>query len=65
MKKYFLLSLLVFSLLLVPAAQVYAQTDLSQDIATKSGYGSVTGSTLSETVGKIIKIVLGFWELCF
>jgi hypothetical protein len=64
-KKYFILSLLTFNLLLVPAAQVYAQTDLSQDIAQKSGYGSATGSTLSETVGRIIKIVLGFLGIIF
>ena len=44
---------------------VFAQTDLSQDIAQKSGYGSATGNTLSETVGKIIKIVLGFLGIIF
>ena len=65
LKKYFIISLLAFSLLLVPATRIYAQTDLSQDIATKSGYGSVTGSTLSETVGKIIKIVLGLLGIIF
>ncbi len=65
MKKYFLISLLAFNLLLVPAANVYAQTDLSQDIAQKSGYGPVTGSSLSETIGKIIKIILGFLGTIF
>jgi len=65
LKKYFILFLLAFNLLLAPAAQVYAQADLSQDIAQKSGYGSATGNTLSETVGRIIKIVLGFLGIIF
>ena len=53
------------NLLLVPATHVYAQADLSQDIAGKSGYGSATASTLSETVGKIIKAVLGLLGIVF
>jgi len=67
MKKYFLISLLALNLLLVPAASVYAQTDLSQDIAQKSGYetSGITTATLSETVGRIIKIVLGFLGIIF
>ena len=66
LKKYFLIFLLAFNLLLVPAARVYAvEADLSQDIAQKSGYGSVTGNSLSETVGKIIKIILGFLGTIF
>lgn len=65
MKKYFILFLLAFNLLLAPPTYVGAQTDLSQDIAQKSGYGSVTGSSLSETVGKIIKIVLGLLGIIF
>jgi uncharacterized membrane protein (Fun14 family) len=65
LKKYFILFLLSFNLLLVPVTHVYAQTDLSQDIAQKSGYGSVTGNTLSETVGKIIKIILGLLGIVF
>lgn len=64
-QKYFILSLLAFNLLLAPPTYVGAQTDLSQDIAQKSGYGSATGSTLSETVGKIIKIVLGLLGIIF
>ena len=66
-KKYLLVSLLAFNLLLVPATHVYAaEPDLSQDIAGKSGYSvSVTGNTLSETIGKIIKIVLGFLGTIF
>lgn len=65
LKKYFLISLLAFNLLLIPAANVYAQTDLSQEIAQKSGYGSATSATLSQTVGKIIKIVLGLLGIIF
>ena len=66
LKKYFLIFLLAFNLLLVPAARVYAvEADLSQDIAQKSGYGSVTGNSLSETVGKIIKIKLRFLGTIF
>jgi len=65
LKKYLIISLLAFNLLLVPVTQVFAQTDLSQQIAEKSGYGSATGSTLSETVGKIIKAVLGFLGTIF
>lgn len=65
-KKYFIISLFAFNLLFVPAAYVYAQADLSQDIAGKSGYSvSVTGNTLSETIGKIIKIVLGLLGTIF
>ena len=65
LKKYFIISLFAFNLLLVPAAHVYAQTDLSQDIAQKSGYGSATSNTLSETIGKIIKAVLGLLGIIF
>lgn len=65
MKKHFLIFLLGLNLLLVPAKVVLAQTDLSQDIAAKSGYGQVDGSTLSETVGKIIRIVLGLLGTVF
>ena len=57
---------MAFSLLLVPAVQVYAQ-DLTQDIAKKSGYqtSGVTSATLSQTIGKIIKAVLGFLGVIF
>ena len=65
LKKYFILALLAVGLIFNPAARVYAQTDLSQNIAQKSGYGAATGSTLSETVGKIIKIVLGLLGIIF
>lgn len=71
LKKYFIISLLAFNLLLVPASQVYAQTDLSQktvqDIAKKSGYetSGVTSATLSQTIGRIIKIVLGLLGTIF
>ncbi len=64
-KKYFILSLLALNVLFVPAITVYAQTDPLQEIGAKSGYGSVTGSSLSETVGKIIKIVLGLLGTIF
>ncbi len=65
LKKYFIISLMALSLLLVPAVQVYAQTDLSQQIAGKSGYGTATSNTLSETVGKVIKILLGLLGIIF
>ncbi|MBP6859429.1 MAG: hypothetical protein KBC69_02315 [Candidatus Magasanikbacteria bacterium] len=65
MKKHFLIFLLGLNLLFVPAKVALAQTDLSQDIAAKSGYGQVDSSTLSETVGKIIRIVLGLLGTVF
>ncbi len=65
LKKYFILSLMLFNLLLVPAAQVFAQADLSQDIAQKSGYSAATATTLSQTVGKIIKVALGLLGTIF
>jgi hypothetical protein len=67
LKKYFILSLMSVGLLFAPVANVYAQKDLSQDIAQKSGYNTsgVTGNTLSQTVGKIIKIVLGLLGTIF
>ncbi|MBI2037901.1 MAG: hypothetical protein HYT15_03145 [Candidatus Magasanikbacteria bacterium] len=65
MKKYLLVSLLALSFLFVPATSILAQTDLSQDIANKSGYGQAGASTLSETAGKIIKAVLGVLGVLF
>lgn len=67
LKKYFIVSLISLNLLLIPTANIHAQADLSQDIAQKSGYSvsGVTTNTLSETVGKIIKIVLGFLGIIF
>ncbi|TSC83677.1 MAG: Uncharacterized protein G01um101413_947 [Parcubacteria group bacterium Gr01-1014_13] len=66
LKKYLIFSLLAFNLLLVPAVPTYVGAqDLSQEIAQKSGYGSATANTLSETVGKIIKVVLGFLGVIF
>lgn len=57
---------MVFGVLLTPAVKVLAETDLSQDIAAKSGYNaSATEGTLSETVGKIIKAVLGLLGTIF
>ena len=50
------------------APQTYANEhiDISQEIAGKSGYSvQVSDTTLSETVGKIIKIVLGFLGTIF
>ncbi len=64
LKKYLILFSILFSFLLSPAVHVYAQ-DLSQDIAKKSGYAAATGNTLSETVGKIIKAILGFLGTIF
>jgi hypothetical protein len=57
MKKYFLIFLLAISLSF-SFHVVFAQADLTQDIAGKA-YGQVGASSLSETAGKIIKIVLG------
>ena len=67
LKKYFIFFLLSLNLLLVPATHVFAQEDPDplQDIAQKSGYGAATSNTLSETVGKIIKIVLGLLGIIF
>lgn len=66
MKKYFTIFLLAIGVFLSSGVQVFAQTDLSQDIAAKSGYNAgVTEGTLSETVGKIIKAVLGLLGTIF
>ena len=67
MKKYFILSLFAFNLLFAPTvfAATDAQTDPLQDIADQSGYAPATTNTLSETVGKIIKIVLGLLGTIF
>ena len=64
LKKYFLLTLVAFNFIFVPSRFVFAQ-DLSQDIATKAGYGQANSSSLSTTVGKIIKIVLGLLGTIF
>lgn len=65
LKKYFILSLLMLNMLFVPAIAVHAEADLSQQIGTKSGYAPATANTLSETVGKIIKAVLGLLGTVF
>ncbi len=39
--------------------------DLTQEIANKSGYGQVDQFTLSQTIGKIIKVVLGLLGTIF
>ncbi len=65
MKKYFLISLLAINIFLLPASAVFAQDVLSQDIATKAGYGQANNLTLSQTVGQIIKIVLGILGTIF
>ena len=57
MKKIIIISLLSFNLLSAPA--VFAQADLSQDIAQKSGYAAADSYTLSQTVGRVIKIAIG------
>ncbi len=59
LKKYFIFFLLVFNLLSAPTVYVYAQTDLYQDIAKKSGYAAADSFSLSQTVGRLIKIVIG------
>lgn len=65
MQKIILLA--VFSLAMLMPGFVFAQTDFSiQDLAAKSGYNAgVTEGTLSETVGKIIKAVLGLLGTIF
>lgn len=64
MKKYFLISIIALNFIFVPVRFVLAQ-DLSQDIAGKAGYGPTNSSSLSTTVGKIIKIVLGLLGTIF
>ncbi len=64
-KKFFLISVLALNIFFTPVSAALAQTDLSQDIANKSGYGQAGASTLSETVGKIIKAVLGVLGILF
>lgn len=66
MQKYLIIFLLAGSVFYLSALPARAQTDLSQDIAAKSGYNaSVTEGTLSETVGKIIRAVLGLLGTIF
>jgi hypothetical protein len=67
LKKYFILSLFALNLLFAPAvfAVTDAQTDPLQDIAHQSGYAPATANSLSETAGKIIKIVLGLLGTVF
>ena len=66
MKKHLIIFLISVGILLAPVTVTKAQVDLSQDIAAKSGYkAGVTEGTLSETVGKIIKAVLGLLGTVF
>lgn len=67
MKKFLIILAVSFGVLLSPAANIYAQTDLSQDIAKKSGYSTtaVGSNTFSETVGKFIKVILGTLGVVF
>ena len=68
MKKYLSTFLLTAGILFSFAPQASAENhiDISQQIAGKSGYSvQVSDTTLSETVGKIIKIVLGFLGTIF
>lgn len=48
-------------------APVLAQTepDLSAQIAEKSGYGQNGAPNLSETVGKVIRVILGLLGIIF
>ena len=50
---------ILLALVLIFPPLVFAQVDLSQDIAQKSGYAAANSYTLSQTVGRIIKIALG------
>ena len=65
--KKFLLSLLVVFNLCIGLSPVFAQTepDLSTQIAQKSGFGAANATTLSETVGKIIRVGLGLLGTIF
>ncbi|KKR34904.1 MAG: hypothetical protein UT67_C0005G0016 [Candidatus Magasanikbacteria bacterium GW2011_GWA2_40_10] len=53
------------NLLFAPAVAVHAEVDLSQEIGAKAYGSTATANTLSETVGKIIKIVLGLLGTIF
>ena len=50
---------------LVLPVLVQAAPDLSTQIAEKSGYGKNGAPNLSETVGKIIRIILGLLGIIF
>lgn len=67
MKKYFLAFLVSMSLFAGLVAPVLAQTepDLSAQIAEKSGYGQNGAPNLSETVGKVIRVILGLLGIIF
>lgn len=70
MKKYFLVFLLSLGLLGSVQIPVFAQTsskdNLLFDVARQSGYNKDTNvQTLSETVGKIIRILLGLLGIIF
>ena len=67
MKKYVLTLMVAVSLLGGFVGSVSAQTepDLSSQIAQKSGLGTANSTTLSETVGKIIRIALGLLGTIF
>ena len=64
MKKYFIFFTLALIAFFSLASVVWGQ-DLSQEIANKAGYASVTGSSLAETIGRIIKIILGLLGTIF
>jgi TRAP-type C4-dicarboxylate transport system permease small subunit len=64
MKKYTILFFLALTVMFSAATVVWGQ-DLTQQIANQAGYGSVTSSSLAETVGKIIKIILGLLGTIF
>lgn len=64
-KKYFLIySVAIVGVLLFCTTTVLGQ-DLTQQIASQSGYGEVDQFTLSQTVGRIIRVVLGLLGTIF
>lgn len=68
MSKFFLTFLFGASLLVgILGASVFVQAepDLSSQIAEQSGYAPANSATLSQTVGKIIRVILGLLGIIF
>ncbi|MBU1612848.1 hypothetical protein KKC87_00230 [Patescibacteria group bacterium] len=63
----FLISIVVISQFLISNIALSAPDidTMSKNIATKSGYGATTATTLSETVGTLIKTVLSLVGVIF
>jgi hypothetical protein len=66
MKKYFLIFLASASLFVsIPNIVLASDPDIVVQIAHDSGYASAYDTTLSQTVGKIIRIILGLLGIIF